>query len=50
MEPQIYNSFTEVIINMTSLRKIIYPSYLSICYNTINKNYINLYEKDKDIF
>ena len=32
-ELPIYNSFTEVVTNMTSLRKIIYLSNHSICYN-----------------
>jgi hypothetical protein len=50
MDLPIYNSFTEVITNMTSEEKIIYSSNNSICYNKIYKNYLNLYEKTKGMF
>ena len=47
---QIYKSFTEAVANMTSEEKIIYPSNNSMCYNEMYKNYLNLYEKTKDMF
>jgi len=47
---QIYKSFAEAVASMTSEEKIIYPSNNSICYNKIYNNYLNLYEKTKDMF